>query len=313
MREQFLWTEKYRPHAVKDCILPDNLKKTFQSFVDAGKIPNLLLVGTSGTGKTTIAKAMLDELGADYITINGSLAGRLIDTLRNEIANFASSVSFAGGRKYVIIDEADYLNPQSVQPALRNFMEEFASNCGFIFTANYANRIIDAVQSRCSVIEFTIAKEDQVTLASSFMKRVCKILDGESIKYDKAVIASVIEQHFPDWRRVLNELQRYSHSGVIDTGILATFKDHNLKDLYGFMRAKKFTEVRAWVSENLDNDYVGLFREFYDEASKHFKPSYIPALVLTLAKYQYYGMNCVDPEINVAAFLAEVMIEGEWI
>jgi DNA polymerase III delta prime subunit len=312
MREQFLWTEKYRPHAVKDCILPDGLKETFQNFVNSGSVPNLFLVGSSGTGKTTIAKAMLDELRGDYIVVNASL-NRNIDTLRNEIATFASSVSFGGGRKYVILDEADYLNAQSFQPALRNFMEEFASNTGFILTGNLRNRIIDAIQSRCSVIEFAIPKSDRIKLATQFLKRVCGILDQEGVKYDKAVVASVVEKYFPDWRRVLNELQRYSHSGTVDTGILSSFSGEALSTLYAAMRSKNFTEVRKWIAENSDNEMEVLFRTFYDNAGDRFKPSYIPQLVLTLAKYQHWGQNCADPEINMAAFLTEVMSDAEWI
>jgi DNA polymerase III delta prime subunit len=311
MREQFLWTEKYRPRTVDECILPDNLKETFNNFVKHENVPNLILTGTSGAGKTTVARAMLDQLKSDYIIINGSLNGN-IDTLRNQIQQFASAVSMTGGRKYVILDEADYLNPQSTQPALRNFMEQYASNNGFIFTANFRNRIIDALHSRCSVIDFIIPKACQVKLAGQFFKRVCGILEEEKILFEKPVVAAIIEKYFPDWRRVLNELQRHSHDGKIDSGILSTFATGDIGVLYTSMSNKNFTDVRKWVAENSDNEMEVLFREFYDSASRHFKPSYIPQLVLTLAKYQHMGMNCADPEINMAAFLTEVMIEAEW-
>ena len=223
MREDFLWVEKYRPKTVEDTILPVDLKRTFQNFVDQGNIPNLILAGSAGVGKTTIARAMLEQLGCDYIVINGSMNGN-IDTLRNEILSFASSMSFSGGRKYVILDEADYLNANSTQPALRNFMEEFSKNCGFILTCNFRNRIIDPLHSRCSVIDFKIGKADMAKLAAQFFKRVITILDSENVKYEQQVVAEVINKHFPDWRRVLNELQRYSATGAIDTGLLTNLQ-----------------------------------------------------------------------------------------
>jgi DNA polymerase III delta prime subunit len=312
MREQFLWVEKYRPKKVKDVILPDNLKNTFQGFVDSGNVPNLLLVGSAGTGKTTIAKAMADELNADYITINASLK-RNIDTLRDEIANFASSVSFGGGRKYVILDEADYLNPTSFQPALRNFMEQFSRNTGFILTANFKNKIIEPLHSRCAVVEFKIPKDQKVKMAKLFMGRVCEILELEKLEYDKVVIAAVIQKFFPDWRRVLNELQYQSGTGSITSGALGGVDDNAMGSLLAAMKDKNFTEVRKWVAENMDNDSAGVFRDFYDTASRYFKPSYIPFLVVVIARYQYQDAFTVDKEINMAAALTEIMLEAQWI
>ena len=245
MREEFLWVEKYRPHKIADCVLPENLKNTFQKFVDDGNIPNLLLSGSAGVGKTTVARAMLDEINADYIVINGSMNGN-IDTLRNDIRNFAATVSFGGGRKYVILDESDYLNANSTQPALRNFMEEFSSNCGFILTCNFVNRIIDPLHSRCSVIEFKIDAKEKATLAKEFLLRACDILTTEGITYDKKVLAEVIMKHFPDWRRVLNELQRYAASGNIDSGILASVDNVEIKELVKYLKACEFESMRKW-------------------------------------------------------------------
>jgi DNA polymerase III delta prime subunit len=311
VKEDFLWVEKYRPKTIEDTILPVELKKTFQQFVDQKNIPNLILSGTAGVGKTTVARAMLEELGCDYYVINGSMNGN-IDTLRNEILGFASTVSFTGGRKYVILDEADYLNPNSTQPALRNFMEEFSRNCGFILTCNFRNRIIEPLHSRCSVIDFKINKSDMAKLAGQFFKRVQTILDTENITYDKAVVAEIIQQHFPDWRRVLNELQRYSSSGAIDSGILINLKTTNIKDLISFMKEKNFTEVRKWVKNNIDSDINDMFNQFYDTAYEYFDTRYIPALVMMIAKYQYQGAFAANQEINFVAFLAEIMVELEF-
>lgn len=311
MNEDFLWVEKYRPQTVAETILPADLKAAFQQFVDQKNIPNLILAGSAGVGKTTIAKAMLEELGCDYIVINGSLNGN-IDTLRNEILNFASSVSLMGGRKYVILDEADYLNANSTQPALRNFMEEFSRNCGFILTCNYANRLIQPLHSRCSVINFKIAKKDMAKLAGQFFERVKTILEAENVTYDQKVIAEVITKHFPDWRRVLNELQRYSATGNIDSGILANLQEVSLKELIGFMREKNFTEVRKWIGQNSDNDQVSIYRNFYDNAMQYFKSGSVPQLVLILGKYQYQAAFCADPEINLAAAMVEIMVECEF-
>lgn len=311
MRDDFLWVERYRPKTVSDTILPASLKQTFQQFVDQKNIPNLLLSGRAGVGKTTIARAMLEELGSDYLIINGSMNGN-IDTLRNDIKQFASSVSFYGGRKYVILDEADYLNPNSTQPALRNFMEEFSKNCGFILTCNYINRIIEPLHSRCSVVEFKIDKEEKPKMAGSFFKRVCHILDEERVEYDQKAVIEVIKKFFPDWRRVLNELQRYSATGKIDSGILVNFSDENLKHVVELIKQKNFTEIRKWVGENSDIDTTTFFRKLYDTASEYMKPSSIPQLVLILADYQYKAAFVADHEINILACLTEIMVEGEF-
>ena len=308
MSEEFLWVEKYRPKIIEETILPVDLKATFQQFVDQGNIPNLILSGTAGVGKTTVARAMLEQLGCDYIIINGSMNGN-IDTLRNEILNFASTVSFTGGRKYVILDEADYLNANSTQPALRNFMEEFSKNCGFILTCNFKNRIIEPLHSRCSVIDFKISKKDMVKLAQQFFKRTQGILENENIPYDKQVVAEVINKHFPDWRRVLNELQRYSATGSIDTGILSNMTQTSIKELMGFLKDKNFTEVRKWVKNNTDTDVNDLYNQFYETAVEYFEPKYIPALVILIAKYQYQNAFAANSEINFAAFIAETMME----
>jgi DNA polymerase III delta prime subunit len=309
--EEFLWVEKYRPKTIEDCVLTEELKSTFQKFVDNKEIPNLLLTGSAGVGKTTVARAMLEQIGADYIVINGSMNGN-IDTLRNEILQFASSVSFTGSRKYVILDEADYLNANSTQPALRNFMEEFSRNCGFILTCNFRNRIIEPLHSRCSVVEFKISKADLPRLAAQFFKRVLGILDGNGVKYDKAVVAELIQRHLPDWRRVLNELQRYSVNGTIDTGIFAGSGDAAFASLVDILKQKKFTEMRKWVGENSDMDSTTLFRKFYDTAYEKVNPKSIPELVLIIAKYQYQAAFVADHEINTAAFLTEVMMAAEF-
>lgn len=308
---QFLWVEKYRPKTISDTILPSELKQTFQQFVDDDLIPNLLLSGKAGTGKTTVARAMLEELGCDYIIINGSMNGN-IDTLRNDISNFASSVSLSGGRKYVILDEADYLNANSTQPALRNFMEEFSNNCGFILTCNFKNRIIEPLHSRCSVIEFLIPNKEKPKLAAQFFKRILDILKNENVEADQKVVAAVVEKHFPDFRRTLNELQRYGATGSIDAGMLVNVQETSLKELIGFLKTKDFTHMRKWVGENLDVDPVVLFRKFYDTSHDFFKPTAIPQLVLLIAEYQYKQAFVADSEINMVAFLTEVMVECEF-
>lgn len=312
MQEDFLWVEKYRPRTVAETILPAQLKATFQQFVDQKNVPNLLLTGRAGVGKTTIAKAMLNELGADYITINGSMNGN-IDTLRVEIANFASSISFSGGRKYVILDEADYLNPNSTQPALRNFMEEFSNNCGFILTCNFKNRIIEPLHSRCSVVEFTIPKADRPKLAGQFFNRVKQVLEKENVQYDQQVVAEFIQLYFPDWRRVLNELQRYSATGRIDSGILSNKADDSINTLIGFMKEKKFTEVRKWVAENTDIDSNVLYRALYDILPTKLKSTTsIAGAIITLAEYQYKEAFVANSEINRVAALATLMAECDW-
>lgn len=309
--EEFLFVEKYRPRKVEDCVLPQNLKKVFQTFVDNKEVPNLLLCGTAGTGKTTIAKAMLEEIGCDYIVINGSMNGN-IDTLRTEIKNFASTISFTSSRKYVILDEADYLNPNSTQPALRNFMEEYSSNCGFILTCNYKNRIIAPLHSRCSVIDFKITKEEKPRIAAQFFKRVCYILKQENIEYDEKAVADFVTKYFPDFRRVLNELQRYSAIGKIDIEVLTSTHDQLFKQLITAMKGKSFTDVRKWVSENSDVDSSTFFRTFYDYASDYIKPQSIPQLIILLAEYQYKNAFVADSEINTMACLIEIMSEVEF-
>lgn len=311
MTENFLWCEKYRPKIVADTILPVELKATFQQFVDDKAIPNLLLTGRAGTGKTTVARAMLEELGCDYIIINGSLNGN-IDTLRNDIQQFASSVSLAGGRKYVILDEADYLNANSTQPALRNFMEEFSRNCGFILTCNYPNRIIKELHSRCSVINFKTPNIEKPKLASGFFRRVVDILNQEGVTFEAKVVAAVVEKHFPDFRRTLNELQRYSAVGSIDTGILANVQEQSIKQLVEYMKVKDFTNVRKWVVDNIDVEPNVLYRQFYDASYEYFTPSSVAQLVLILAQYQYKQAFVVDSEINVVACLTEIMVECEF-
>ncbi len=312
MLEEFLWVEKYRPQTIADTILPEELKRTFQEFVNQGNIPNLLLSGSAGCGKTTVARAMLEQLGCDYMVINGSMNGN-IDTLRNEIMQFASSVSLMGGRKYVILDEADYLNPNSTQPALRNFMEEFSKNCGFILTCNFKNRIIEPLHSRCTVIDFKIKKVDLPLLAGQMMKRMAFILGNENVEYDKAVLAELIKKHYPDWRRCINELQRYSATGKIDSGLLANMSEMSFKGLIGLLKQKDFTNTRKWVAENVDSDAVAIFRTLYDTAGQYVTKSSTPNLVMILSKYQYQAAFVSDHEINLMACLTEMMIELEYL
>lgn len=312
MDTEFIWVEKYRPKKVSDTILPNELKQTFQQFVDNNNIPNLLLAGRAGVGKTTIAKAMLEEIGADYIVINGSMNGN-IDTLRVEISNFASTVSFTGGRKYVILDEADYLNANSTQPALRNFMEEFSNNCGFILTCNFKNRIIDPLHSRCSVVEFKIPNKEKAQIAGSFFKRVSNILEGENVEFDKQTVAEMVKNHFPDWRRVLNELQRYSATGRIDAGILTNKTDASYDNLFSLLKQKNFTEVRKWVGENSDIDSTNLYRKMYDILPTKVKSTQSVAnAIIILAEYQYKEAFVADSEINRVAALSTIMAECDW-
>jgi DNA polymerase III delta prime subunit len=305
-----MWVEKYRPKTIEDCILPPDLKTTFQQFVDNNHIPNLLLSGPAGVGKTTVAKAMLEQLGCDYIVINGSMNGN-IDTLRNDILQFASSVSFSGGRKYVILDEADYLNATSTQPALRNFMEEYSGNCGFILTCNFKNRIIEPLHSRCSVVDFKISKQDIAKLAGLFFKRATGILSSEGVQFEQAVVAEVVKQHVPDWRRVLNELQRYSATGKIDSGILTNLGDESFKKLVTALKTRNFHDMRKWVVEHSDSDTT-VFRKIYDSMHDLLKPTSIPQTILIIARYQYQAAFVSDPEINLAAFLTNLMVESEW-
>ena len=311
MNEQLLWVEKYRPQKVSDCILPDNIKSTFQEYVNRGEIPNLLLSGSAGVGKTTIAKALCNEVGCDFIVINGSDESG-IDVLRTKIKNYASSVSLSGGRKVIIIDEADYLNPNSTQPALRGAIEEFASNCSFIFTCNFKNRIIDPIHSRCTVIDFKIQNGQKQKMAIQFFKRVEWILNQEKIQYDKEVVASIITKHFPDNRRILNELQRYSVSGVIDKGILANAAEISINNLVKTLKEKDFTGMRKWVTQNLDNDPTLIYRKIYDSLYEQLQGNSIPEAVLILAKYQYQSAFVADQEINLVACLTEFMMALEF-
>ena len=304
--EQFLWAEQYRPRDIESCVLPKTLKSSLQSFVDKETLPNLILSGGPGVGKTTAARAMLEQIGSTYMFINGSEESG-IDVLRTKIKYFASTVQLEGGKKYLILDEADYLNPQSTQPALRGFIEEFHKNCGFILTCNYKNRIIPALQSRCSVIDFVIPNAEKVKLAQQFFKRVMEILNENEIKFNEKGVAELINNHFPDWRKVLNELQRYSVSGEIDAGILVNLGDKNIKDLMAMMKKKEFTNVRKWVVDNLDNDSDKLFRSIYDNLYEFVDPSSIPHVVVALGEYQYKAAFVADLEINMMACLTEIM------
>lgn len=304
--EQFIWTEKHRPQTVEECILPESMKKTFKEFIDSGELPNFLFCGGAGVGKTTVAKALCNEIGAEYLFINGSEESG-IDVLRNKIKNFASSVSLTGSKKVVILDEADYLNANSTQPALRGFIEEFSNNCRFIFTCNFKNRIIEPLHSRCAVVEFKIENKDKASIAAAFFKRVVNILKTENVEFDKGVVAELISKHFPDYRRILNELQRYSVSGKIDSGLLVNITDESYTDLVKNLKAKNFTEVRKWVGKNSDVETTELFRHLYDKAVDYIEQSSIPQLVLVLAEYQYRAAFVADKEINIMAALTEVM------
>lgn len=304
--KNYLWVEKYRPDTIQKCILSSQLKDTFQQFVDDEHIPNLLLSGGPGVGKTTVAKAMLNQIGATHMMINGSEESG-IDVLRNKIKNFASTVSFDTNRKFVILDEADYLNPQSTQPALRGFIEEFHKNCGFILTCNFKNRIIEPLHSRCSVVEFRIPNEEKPKLAAQFFKRITDILEEENVKFNPKAVAGIIEKFFPDWRRCLNELQRYSASGEIDAGILVNISDENLKEMTGFLKEKEFGNMRKWVANNLDNDPARIYRKIYDTLYERLEPASVPQLVLIIADYQYKSAFVADQEINLLACMTEIM------
>ena len=303
--DEMLWSQKYRPQQISETILPEKTKKIFQKFVDEKNIPNLLLSGGPGTGKTTAAVAMLRELDCDYILINGSLNGG-IDTLRHEIANFASSVSFTGGRKYVIIDEADYLTPNT-QAGMRSFSEEFSKNCGFIFTCNFKDRIISPLQSRFSLVDFAINKTEKPKIAMQFFKRVLKILDEQSIEYEQKVVAKVIEKHFPDFRRILNELQNYSASGKIDEGIFVNFKQESINQLFEFLKDQNFTEMRKWVADNTDQNISDLFRRVFNTGLEKVPMNEMPEFVILLGKYQFQNVSVPDQELNLVACFTEIM------
>ena len=310
MRDEFLWVEKYRPKTIEDCILPEGIKKTFLDFLDKGEVPNLLLAGPAGCGKTTVAKALCNQLGVDVYVINGSDEGRFLDTVRNNAKNFASTVSLTSDSKHkvIIIDEADNTTAD-VQLLLRASIEEFSSNCRFIFTCNYKNKIIQPLHSRCTVIDFAVNKRDKPTIAAQFFSRINYILEKEKVKSDKKVVAELINKHFPDWRRVLNECQRYSVGGEIDSGILASFSDVSINELTKNLKEKNFSEVRKWVNANLDNDTTLLFRRVYDSFYETLVASSIPPAILILAKYQYQVAFVADQEINMLACLTEIMVE----
>ena len=307
---QFLWVEKYRPKHIKDCILPESVKNQFQQFISKKEIPNLLLSGTAGTGKTTLARALCEELGCDYIIINGSDEGRQIDTLRTKIKQFASAVSCESKTKVLILDEADYLNRDSVQPALRAFIENFSENCRFIFTCNYSNRIIKPLHSRTTVIDFKIAPKDRPKMASKFLERMQYILTNENVDYSEKVLAELLMKYFPDYSRVLNELQRYSVSGIIDEGILSNFQEINAKNLIESLRDKDWKKMRQWVVNNVDTDPQMIFRQIYDILLPEVKG--IPHLVLLIADYQYKAAFVADQEINLTACLTEIMANVEF-
>ena len=311
MSKDFLWVEKYRPQKIDDCILPTSLAEVFKQIVDGGELPNMLFTGTAGLGKTTVAKALCNQLDLDWILINGSEEGN-IDPLRTKIKQFASTVSLSGGYKVVILDEADYLNAQSFQPALRGFIEEFANNCRFILTCNFKNRIIEPLHSRCGVYEFNTNKKTLAELSMQFMKRLINILDNESVEYDKKVLAELIMRFAPDWRRVITECQRYSLSGRIDTGILSILSNNSVNDLIGYLKSKDFKKMRSWVSNNIDTDTSGIFRSIYDSMTDTIQPGSIPRAVLILADYQYKNAFVADHELNVVACLTELMAEVEW-
>jgi DNA polymerase III delta prime subunit len=309
--QHLLWTEAHRPKTIEECILPERLKTPFQEYVNSEKIPHLLLSGGAGVGKTTVAKAMCNQIGADYIMINGSDESG-IDVFRTKIKDFASSMSFTGGRKVIIIDEADYLNPNSTQPALRNAMEEFASNCSFIFTCNFKNRIIDPLHSRCAVVDFTLKNDEKTKMAGQFFKRIQSVLQSENVEYEDKVIAELIKKHFPDFRRILNELQRYSQFGKIDVGILAQIGDISIAEITKHLKNKDFGAIRKWVA-TADFDAATLYRKLYDSLYEVLQPQSIPQAVIILADYQYKQAFVADAEINTVACLTELMVSVEFV
>ena len=312
--DKFLWVEKHRPKTIEQCILSDTIKGTLEDLVRDNKVPNLMFTGPAGVGKTTVARAICDMTNSDYIIINGSDEGRMIDTLRTKMTQFCSTISLSGGgRKVVIIDEADYMNPDSVQPAMRGFIEKFAENCSFIFTCNFKNRIIEPIHSRCAVIDFALKKDEKPDIASQFMIRCGDILTEESIEHDKKVVAELINKHFPDFRRVINELQRYSTSSEINSGVLAIIGELNLNQLISALRNKNFHDMRQWVSSNVDNDPTTIYRKIYDKLYEVLEKSSIPQAVLIIADYQYKSAFVADQEINLVACLIELMAECEFV
>jgi len=308
-KDQFLWVEKYRPQTIDECILPESMKTTFKQYIEQGELPTFLFSGSAGVGKTTVAKALCQEVGADWIMINGSDEGRQIDVLRNKIKNFASTVSLTDAKKVVIIDEADYMNADSVQPALRSFIEEFSNNCRCIFTCNFKHRIIEPLRSRCANVEFKVDASEKQQIAAQFFKRVSQILKNEQIEFEPKVVSELIIKHFPDYRRVLNELQRYSVTGKIDTGIFVNLAEESYKELYKFLKERNFTEVRKWVAKNSDADTPVLFKELYDNAGTFLDQSTVHNLILILADYQYKAAFVADHELNIMAALTEIMIQ----
>ena len=313
MADSLLWCEGHRPQSINDCILPLNVSSLLLDLVEQVKIPNLMFTGPPGVGKTTAARALCDQTNSDCLMINGSDEGRMIDTLRTKLTQFCSTISFGGGRKVVIIDEADYMNPDSVQPAMRNFIERFAENCSFIFTCNYKNRIIEPIHSRCAVIDFSLKKDEKPQIAAQFMERCVSILESEKVTYDKKVIIGLIHKHFPDFRRVINELQRHSTSGDINTGILANIGELNLNQLVSALREKSFQKMRQWVVSNVDNDPATVYRKIYDTLYDVLEKSSIPPAVLIIADYQYKAAFVADQEINLVACLVELMGECEFV
>lgn len=307
--DQFLWVEKYRPQTIDECVLPEELKQTFKEYISKGELPTFLFCGTAGVGKTTVAKALCNEVGAEYIMINGSDEGRSIDTLRTTIKNFATTVSLTDAKKVVIVDEADYMNAESVQPALRNFIEQYSNNCRFIFTCNFKHRIIEPLHSRCAVIEFKITNKEKPRIASAFYRRIADILTFEKVEFDSKVVAELITKYFPDYRRILNELQRYSVSGKIDSGILMSATHESYKQLVKDLKDKNFGEVRKWVARNAELGTAPLFKELYDNAIEYLEPSTIPQLILVLADYQYKSAFVANEEINIMAAMTEIMIQ----
>ena len=312
MSESFLWVEKYRPKTIEDCILPDRLKKPFQEYVDKKEIPNLMLTGSAGVGKTTVAKAMCDEIGLNHLYINAS-ENRGIDTLRTTIRKYASTLSLSGGKKVIILDEADYMTPEA-QAAMRGAIEEFANNCTFILTCNFKSKLIDAIHSRCSVIDFSLKSEEKSKMAMQLMKRIVNILTEEGVTYDKAVLAKIIEKYFPDYRRTLNELQRFSSSGSLDAGIVAQLSDvRKIGDLVKYLKDKNFGEMRKWCVVNSDIEPARIYRKIYDSLYEYFKPVSIPQAVVIIGKYQYQAAFVADHEINLVACLTELMVDCEYV
>lgn len=311
MSDEFLFVEKYRPRTIDECILPKSLTTVFKAIVEKGELPNMMFSGSAGVGKTTVAKALCNELDLDYIIINASEDSG-IDVLRKKIRQFASSVSLSGGYKVVILDEADYLNAQSTQPALRGFIEEFSNNCRFILTCNFKNKIIEPLHSRCSVYEFQIPVDEKAKIAAKFFKRLQVILQTEGVEYDQAALAVLVEKHFPDWRRVLNEVQRHSISGRIDAGSIVDLSDANFGKLAKALKEKDFKAMRKWVVDNKDIEPTAIYRKIYDSMYDYVKPTHIPQVVLTIAEYEYKAAFVADQEINMVACMTELMIEVEW-